>query len=98
LPPMNPRRRRGTATQTILNAFKSDKPESRVASPAPSTHDEQSYFPDEERRSQSRNRLYKTSSEGGNLHARARQESITGTSPAIPQYPPPSIPVDGGMF
>jgi hypothetical protein len=98
LPPMNPRRRRGTATQTILSAFKNDKPESRVASPAPSTNEEQSIFPDEEKRPHSRNCLRKTSSEGGNLNARARQESMTGTAPAIPQYPPPSIPVDGGMF
>jgi hypothetical protein len=98
LPPMNPRRRRGTATQTILNAFKSDKSESRVSSPAFSTNEEHSIFPDEEKRPQSRNRLHKTSSDGGNLHARARQESMTGTPPAIPQYPPPSIPVEGGMF
>ena len=98
LPPMNPRRRRGTTTQTILSAFKSDKPESRVASPAPSMHDEQSVFPDEEKRPHSRNRLRKTSSESGNLNARARQESMSGTPPAIPHYPPPSIPVDGGMF
>lgn len=102
VPPMNPRRRRGTATQTILGAFKSDKTDkndlSRVASPAPSTADEHSVFPDEEKRPRSRNRLRKTSSEAANLNARARQESVTGTPPAVPQYPPPAIPVDGGMF
>ncbi|OGE53445.1 hypothetical protein PENARI_c007G03210 [Penicillium arizonense] len=99
LPPMNPRRRRGTATQTILGAFKSDKHESsRVASPAPSTMEEHSVFPDDESRPRSRNRLRKTSSESGNLNARARQESRSGSPPAVPQYPPPAIPVDGGMF
>ncbi|KAK4867672.1 hypothetical protein LT330_001182 [Penicillium expansum] len=99
LPPMNPRRRRGTATQTILGAFKSDKNDlSRVASPVPSPGDEHSVFPDEEKRPRSRNRLRKTSSEGGNLNARARQGSMTSTPPAVPQYPPPAVPVDGGMF
>ena len=99
---MNPRRRRGTATQTILGAFKSDKSDkgdlSRVASPAPSTADEHSVFPDEEKRPRSRNRLRKNSSEAVHLNARARQESVTGTPPAVPQYPPPAIPVEGGMF
>ncbi|KAJ5747559.1 uncharacterized protein N7511_009255 [Penicillium nucicola] len=99
LPPMNPRRRRGTATQTILGAFKIDKHDSsRVASPAPSTTEEQSVFPDDESRPRSRNRLRKTSSEGGNLNARARQESRPSSPPAVPQYPPPAVPADGGMF
>jgi hypothetical protein len=95
LPPMNPRRRRGT---TILSAFKSDKHESRVSSPAPSISDEQSYFPDDEKRPRSRNRLRKVSSEGGNLNAKARQEAMASPAPAVPQYPPPAIPVNGGMF
>ncbi|KAJ6169285.1 hypothetical protein N7497_002128 [Penicillium chrysogenum] len=64
----------------------------------PGAGDEHSVFPDEEKRPQSRNRLRKTSSEAGNLNARARQGSMTGTPPAIPQYPPPAIPVEGGMF
>jgi hypothetical protein len=103
LPPMNPRRRRGTATQTILHAFKSDKHDSsRVSSPAPSVSEEPSVFPDDEKRSRSRSRtrLRKNSSSdgSGNLNARARQESMSGTVPAVPQYPPPSIPVEGGMF
>ncbi|KAJ5725577.1 uncharacterized protein N7483_006934 [Penicillium malachiteum] len=85
LPPMNPRRRRGT--QTILSAF---KPESRVSSPAPSVSDEHSVFPDDEKHPQSRSRLRKKSIEG--------QEAMLSPAPAIPQYPPPAIPVDGGMF
>ncbi|KAJ5194138.1 hypothetical protein N7472_006604 [Penicillium cf. griseofulvum] len=99
VPPMNPRRRRGTATQTILGAFKSDKNDlSRVASPVPSPAEEQSGFLDDEKRPRSRNRLRKTSSEGVNLHGRSRQGSMHGSPPAVPQYPPPAIPVDGGMF
>lgn len=99
VPPMNPRRRRGTATQTILGAFKIDKTDSsRVSSPAPSAEDEHSVFPDDEKRPRSRNRLRKTSSEGGNLNARARQESMADIPPAVPQYPPPAIPAEGGMF
>lgn len=99
VPPMNPRRRRGT--QTILSAFKGDKHESaRAASPAPSISDEHSVSPDDEKRprSRSRSRLRKTSSEGGSLSSRARQDAMAGPPPAIPQYPPPAIPVDGGMF
>ncbi|KAJ5814341.1 uncharacterized protein N7503_001091 [Penicillium pulvis] len=89
VPPMNPRRRRGT--QTILSAFKAD---SRVSSPAPSINDEQSVFPDDEKRPRSRSRLRKKSIEGGE---RARQEAMSPV-PDIPHYPPPAVPVDGGMF
>ncbi|KAJ6002459.1 hypothetical protein N7451_005006 [Penicillium sp. IBT 35674x] len=89
VPPMNPRRRRGT--QTILSAFKA---ESRVSSPAPSINDEHSVFPDDEKRPRSRSRLRKKSIEGGE---RARQEAMSPV-PDIPHYPPPAVPVDGGMF
>ncbi|KAJ5341529.1 hypothetical protein N7541_010653 [Penicillium brevicompactum] len=98
LPPMNPRRRRGTATQTILSAFKHERPDSRAASPVPQMPDDQPIYPGEDSRPQSRNRLRKMSSEGASLHARARQESMNTAQPAIPHYPPPSIPADGGMF
>lgn len=97
LPPMNPRRRRGT--QTILGAFRTDKHDSsRAGSPAPSFTEERSSFVDDERRPPSRNRLRKTSSAGGSLSARARQEAMASPAPAVPQYPPPAVPVDGGMF
>ncbi|KAJ5485154.1 hypothetical protein N7539_005142 [Penicillium diatomitis] len=96
LPPMNPRRRRGT--QTILSAFKSDKHDSRASSPVPSAFDEQSSFPDDEKRPRSRNRLRKSTSETGSLHARARQEVTDVPVPALPSNPPPPIPVNGGMF
>ncbi|KAJ5324731.1 hypothetical protein N7476_003331 [Penicillium atrosanguineum] len=98
VPPMNPRRRRGT--QTFISAFKHDS--SRVSSPAPSISDEHSVFPDDETRprsnSRSRNRLRKTSSEGGSMNVRARQEAMADPVPAVPSYPPPAIPADGGMF
>lgn len=99
VPPMNPRRRRGTTTQTIMSAFKSDRPQSRAASPAP----DRSSSSEEERHSLSRSRLRKVASDGSNLHARARQDYMSGIAPAMPhypppQYPPPSLPVNGSMF
>ncbi|KAJ5604763.1 hypothetical protein N7510_009917 [Penicillium lagena] len=94
IPPRNPRRR---GTQTIIDAFKSDKTESRISSPFPAV-DEQSTFQDEEKRPRSRNRLRKMSSEGASMHGRARKDSRSGSAPAVPAYPPPAIPVDGGMF
>ncbi|KAK1148675.1 hypothetical protein N8T08_008560 [Aspergillus melleus] len=102
IPPMNPRRRRQTTTQTILGAIKGEKHESHYApSTASIPGDEHSTFSDEgERRPKSRhNRLRKTSSEGGNLNARARQQqALSETPPAVPAYPPPPVPMDGGMF
>ncbi|CAL5869573.1 uncharacterized protein PFLUO_LOCUS3803 [Penicillium psychrofluorescens] len=94
IPPRNPRRR---GTQTIMDAFKSDKTDSRTSSPFP-TVDEQSTFLDEDKRPRSRNRLRKMSSEGGGMNGRARKDSRSGSAPAVPAYPPPAIPVDGGMF
>ncbi|KAL4888958.1 hypothetical protein BDV59DRAFT_187607 [Aspergillus ambiguus] len=97
VPPMNPRRRRQTTTQTILGAIKGDKPDT----PPNDTWepDEHSTFSDEgERRPKSRHRLRKTSSEGGNLNAKARQQAMGATPPAMPSYPPPQVPMDGGMF
>ncbi|KAJ5907511.1 hypothetical protein N7495_000193 [Penicillium taxi] len=93
VPPMNPRRRRGT--QSIFGALNRDS--SRTESPVPTIKDEHSVFPDDEKRPRSRGRLYKTSSEGGNL-IRARQEALAGPVPPVPQYPPPTIPVNGHMF
>ncbi|PLB48068.1 hypothetical protein P170DRAFT_204996 [Aspergillus steynii IBT 23096] len=102
IPPMNPRRRRQTTTQTILGAIKGEKHESHYAASTASTPmDEHSTFSDEgERRPKSRhNRLRKTSSEGGNLNARARQQqALSETPPAVPAYPPPPVPMEGGMF
>ncbi|KAE8158762.1 hypothetical protein BDV40DRAFT_291523 [Aspergillus tamarii] len=113
VPPMNPRRRRQTTTQTILGAIRGDKYESQYApsqyapsiapSTAPSTAnsvvEEYSTFSDEgERRPRTRSRLRKTSSEGGDMNAKARHQLMTGPPPAMPAYPPPQAPMEGGMF
>jgi hypothetical protein len=50
-----------------------------------------------------RQKLRKSSSEGGNLNARARQAAIAAPSPAMPgTFPPgagsPPRPYEGGMF
>lgn len=108
VPPMNPRRRRQTATQTILGALKGEKQDTQASSPSEyassgrgTPADERSMFEDE--RPLSRNRLRKTSSEGGLLSIKARQEIMSGTVPPPmpyppPSYPPPKVPFDGGMF
>ncbi|EAW13893.1 uncharacterized protein ACLA_069220 [Aspergillus clavatus NRRL 1] len=104
IPPMNPRRRRQTTTQTILGALKGEKRESYYpTSVASDPQDEQSNFSDDnDKRPKSRhNKLRKTSSEGGSLNSRARQQAMAATpippAPAVPQYPP-KIPMEGGMF
>ncbi|KAL2856578.1 hypothetical protein BJY01DRAFT_169997 [Aspergillus pseudoustus] len=105
LPPMNPRRRRQTTTQTILGAFKGDNRHDALQ-PVPVPHadrepgPELSTFSDdgEKRVPRPRNRLRKISSEGGELNAaKVRQTMSAGVSPAPPTYPP-RIPMDGGMF
>ncbi|KAE8390780.1 hypothetical protein BDV23DRAFT_183107 [Aspergillus alliaceus] len=97
IPPMNPRRRRQTTTQTILGAIRGDKYESQYApSTAGSVMEEHSTFSDEgERRPRTRNRLRKTSSEGGDLNAKARHQLMASPPPAMPPYPPPQVPMDG---
>ncbi|KAL5343936.1 hypothetical protein BJX70DRAFT_352177 [Aspergillus crustosus] len=101
LPPMNPRRRRQTTTQTILGAFKGDKHDSSIPLPPPNGDlpQEHSTFDDEtEKRSRPRNRLRKISSEGGDLHSiRSRQTMSASASPA-PSAFQPRVPLDGGMF
>ncbi|KAL4783994.1 hypothetical protein BJX76DRAFT_328368 [Aspergillus varians] len=107
LPPMNPRRRRQTTTQTILGAFKNEKFDSHPMPPQQLQADselpqEHSTFDDEgEKRSRSRprNRLRKVSSEVSDMNAaaQARQTISASASPAPPLYQPP-IPMDGGMF
>ncbi|KAL3456612.1 hypothetical protein BJX64DRAFT_39007 [Aspergillus heterothallicus] len=105
LPPMNPRRRRQTTTQTILGAFKGDTRHD-VPHPVPVPHadrepgPEHSTFSDdgEKRIPRPRNRLRKISSEGGELNgAKIRQTMSASASPAPPSYPA-RIPMDGGMF
>jgi hypothetical protein len=116
LPVMNPRRRRPTATQTLFAGPGNDKMEmnsglpSMPESPNRPHHqfEERSTFSDEgeHRQFKQRARLRKTSSEGGNLNARARQQAMMASSPAIPRFPPgigyskppPAHAMNGGMF
>ncbi|KAG5301734.1 hypothetical protein I7I48_01846 [Histoplasma ohiense] len=111
IPPMNPRRRRQTTTQTLINAFKgSDRhdqpaiPSSNPTSPMDEQkhhnfhhQNHQSVFSDEEKRPRPRQKLRKISSEGGNLNAKARQQLLNNSSPALPQVPK-KVPMEGGMF
>jgi hypothetical protein len=116
LPVMNPRRRRPTATQTLFAAPGNDRVEmnpgmpSMPESPNRPHHqfEERSTFSDEgeQRQFKQRARLRKTSSEGGNLNARARQQAMMASSPAMPRFPPgigyskppPAHAMNGGMF
>lgn len=101
LPPMNPRRRRGT--QTILSAFNRD---SRASSATPSVADDQSVFepsvfPEDEKRPMSRGLLRKTPSESSSLSTGATQEADSHSfppAPEAPSHPPPPVPANGGMF
>ncbi|OJD16077.1 hypothetical protein AJ78_03710 [Emergomyces pasteurianus Ep9510] len=105
IPPMNPRRRRQTTTQTLINAFKgSDKHDQGAAMPSSSTpttpmdDHQHNLFSDEEKRvPRPRQKLRKISSEGGNLNAKARQQLMNSSSPALPQFPK-KVPMEGGMF
>jgi hypothetical protein len=98
IPPVNPRRRRGTTTQTILSAFgRGDKHDQSRGGDF--YREEQSTFSDEgdKRPKQARQRLRKSSSEGGSLNARARQQAYAQPSPALPRFPQ-GIQMEGGMF
>ncbi|KAL2363632.1 hypothetical protein RJZ56_003413 [Blastomyces dermatitidis] len=116
IPPMNPRRRRQTTTQTFINAFKSsdryDQPSMPGSNPTGlmdeqlhqqqyhqhhSHNNHQSIFSEEEKRPRPRQKLRKISSEGGNLNAKARQQLMNNSSPALPQLPK-KLPMEGGMF
>lgn len=90
IPPINPRRKR---TQTLLQALgRSDKSESTSPIPSAIRHDqyeERSTFSADEGEPipKRRTRLRKTSSEGGNLNVKARQQASMAPSPAIPNFP-----------
>lgn len=90
VPPLNPRRKR---TQTLLQVLgRSDKPEISsplLLTPRQETHEERSTFSADEGepRPKPRTRLRKTSSEGGNLNVKARQQAMHAPSPAVPNFP-----------
>lgn len=115
LPPQNPRRRGNTTTQTIFSGF--GKTQSReISSPLPSSipespdrmlflHNEEAiYKPMAADQKKSRNRLRKSSSEGGNMAAKAARQAMHMdhlASPQVPTFPNRSatnLARDGGMF
>ena len=87
IPPLNPRRKR---TQTLLQALgrleKTD--EAPPHHPSEDPYEERSTFSadESEPKSKMRQRLRKTSSEGGNLAAKARQQALMEPGPAVPSY------------
>lgn len=91
IPPINPRRRR---TQTLRQALgRLEKPEvgSRPSPPSqPDSSEERSTFSadESETKARYRTRLRKTSSEGGNMNVKARQQMMLAPSPAMPPYTP----------
>ncbi|KAL9628634.1 MAG: hypothetical protein Q9204_005765 [Flavoplaca sp. TL-2023a] len=91
IPPLNPRRKR---TQTLLQAI------GRLDSshPVPSTStaygradpcsDPNTFSADEGGHPRKpRHKLRKSSSEGGNMNARTRQQAMMASSPAVPNFP-----------
>ena len=101
IPPQNPRRRR---TNNLLQALgRLEKPDE---APPPPMHPENPYEErstfsadeSESKASKMRQRLRKTSSEGGNLAAKARQHAMMEPSPAVPNFSPTShVPSPGTM-
>lgn len=88
VPPFNPRRKR---TQTLRQALgRTEKPEHLPSAPVPEdVHHERSNFSadDNEPVFKGRQRLRKTSSEGGNMNARARQQASMEPGPVVPAFP-----------
>lgn len=114
LPPQNPRRRGNTTTQAIFNGFNGSAESRQISSPLPSSipespdrlmflqNEEPKHRPMAEKRQ--RNRLRKSSSEGGNMAAKAARQAMHMdriTSPQVPTFPNRSatnLGGDGGMF
>ncbi len=98
VPPFSPRRKRTTTTQAFFNHFgRSDKAEPssmpQASMPSPPQEELSTFSADEgENRPRHRQKLRKSSSEGGNLNAKARQQAMNAPSPAIPDFPPTATP------
>ncbi|RAO70224.1 uncharacterized protein BHQ10_006236 [Talaromyces amestolkiae] len=110
IPPMNPRRRRTTTTQTILGAIKGDRAQTPPA--VRSSHDDErraNYPPNINNMNNnyninqaggpidSRPSLRKMQSEGGPMNSRARQQAMMAATPTMPNYPP-ATEIQGGMI
>ncbi|KAI9766441.1 MAG: hypothetical protein M1840_006548 [Geoglossum simile] len=92
VPPLNPRRRRLTTTQTVFSAFgrgdRNDPPPPMPIVEVPPPEERSTFSADEDSsRPKIRTKLRKSSSEGGNLNARARQQAMMAPSPAMPTFP-----------
>lgn len=97
VPPFNPRRKR---TRTLLEHLgRSEKQElSSLPSPTHDAYQERSTFSADEsdpKPRTHRHKLRKSSSEGGNLAARARQQAMAARSPAVPNFPQNAAPNSG---
>ena len=89
LPPLNPRRKR---TQTLLQALgRLEKTEARpgTAPVSEDPYEERSTFSADEGdpKPKSWHKLRKSSSEGGNLNTKAKQQAMKAPSPAMPHFP-----------
>ena len=104
IPPVNPRRRQTRAIFGTLMGKKDEYDEIHSMPSATQSTEEMSTFSADEgdAKARSRQKLRKSSSEGGNLNARARQAAQAAPSPAVPAFPagsgsPPRL-AEGGMF
>ena len=104
IPPVNPRRRQTRAIFGNLMGKKDEYDEIHSMPSATQSTEEMSMFSADEgdMKSRARHKLRKSSSEGGNLNARARQAAQAAPSPAVPAFPagagsPPRLG-EGGMF
>ncbi|KAI9644046.1 hypothetical protein NHQ30_007398 [Ciborinia camelliae] len=109
IPAVNPKRRQ---TRAMFGAIIGKKDSSEFSerdeiSLATQSSEEMSTFSDEEvtPKEKQRQRLRKSTSEGGNLNARAREKAYNATSPPVPDFPPgvlgirgPTPVQDGSMF
>ena len=90
IPPINPRRRRTQTLRQALGRLNDPETGSRTSpnSQTDLTDDRSTFSVDEdESRVRYRTRLRKTSSEGGNMNYRARQQMMMVPSPAMPSFP-----------
>lgn len=100
IPPVNPRRK----TRAMFGFGKRDEHDEYFLPTAAQSTDEMSTFSDDgEPKPRVRQKLRKSSSEGGNLNARARQAIAAAPSPAMPELTPNKgdgtpTGVEGGMF
>ncbi|KAL8729942.1 MAG: hypothetical protein Q9166_004387 [cf. Caloplaca sp. 2 TL-2023] len=87
IPPLNPRRKR---TQTLLQALGRLDNSHPIPSPmkADPYHEQSTFSADEGGHPRKpRHKPRKSSSEGGNLNAKARQQAMMAQSPAVPNFP-----------